>query len=112
MIEEIVIQYLNEHLDVSVFGEEQSDEIESYVVVDKTGGYEENYIAYGTIAVQSYASTKYNASKLNEQVKSAMRNIIELGSVSKVELNSDYNFTDTTKKKYRYQAVFNLTYFI
>lgn len=112
MIEEIVIQYLNEHLDVPTFGEEQEDDIATYVVVDKTGGYEENYIAYGTVAIQSYAETKYMASQLNEEVKRTMRNIIELGSVSKVELNSDYNYTDTTKKKYRYQAVFNLVYFI
>ena len=40
----------------------------------------------------------------------AMDNIISLDSISKSKLNSDYNFTDTTKKQYRYQAVYDLVY--
>lgn len=111
MIEEIVIKYLEDKLNLPVFGEEQTDEIEKYVVIEQTGGNEENFICYATIAIQSYADTKYNASKLNESVKNAMRNIVELNSVSKCSLNSDYNFTDTTKKKYRYQAVYDLVFF-
>ena len=46
----------------------------------------------------------------NENVET-MLDIDELDSISKCELNSDYNFTDTQQKKYRYQAVFNLTYY-
>ena len=40
-----------------------------------------------------------------------MRNIIELDNVSKAKLNSDYNYTDTAKKRYRYQAVYEVIYF-
>ena len=46
----------------------------------------------------------------NEKVKNAMNNIVVLGAIGSSDLNSDYNFTDTTKKKYRYQAVYDLTY--
>ena len=31
--------------------------------------------------------------------------------VASCRLNSDYNFTDTTKKQYRYQAVFDIVYY-
>ena len=52
----------------------------------------------------------YKAAELNEKVKAAMERLIELDSVSKCELNTDYNFTDTDKKQYRYQAVFDVVY--
>jgi hypothetical protein len=39
-----------------------------------------------------------------------MQGLIERDEVTKVTLNSNYNFTDTTTKEYRYQAVFDLYY--
>lgn len=110
IIEEIVRNYLNEELDVPVYMEKPEEKIESYVLIEKTGGSEENYICFATIAIQSYAESLYNAASLNEEVKKAMNNIIVLNEIGSSKLNSDYNYTDTTKKKYRYQAVFNLTY--
>ena len=111
MIEVIVLNYLMGNLDVPVFAEEQTDNYDSYVVVEKTGGTIENFISSATLVIQSYANTLYEAALLNEEVKKAMLNIVSLDSISKSKLNSDYNFTDTTKKKYRYQAVFDLVFF-
>ncbi len=48
---------------------------------------------------------------LNEEVKQAIEKMVELPSISRVELNSDYNFTDTETKRYRYQAVVDFIYF-
>lgn len=110
MIELIVKEYLENKLNVPVFFEEQTDPCDKYIVIDKTGSSEENFIYTATFALQSYANTKYESAVLNEDVKNAMKNIIELDSVSKSKLNSDYDFTDTTKKKYRYQAVYDLVY--
>lgn len=53
----------------------------------------------------------YLAAELNEKVKSAMDEIVELDEVTRCELNSDYNYTDTSRKKYRYQAVFDITHY-
>ena len=39
-----------------------------------------------------------------------MAGIVELPDVSRSALNSDYNYTDTDTKTYRYQAVYDLTY--
>ena len=53
----------------------------------------------------------YDAAALNEEVILAMQNLIEVDDVTHVELNSNYNYTDTTTKEYRYQAVFDITHY-
>lgn len=110
MIEKIVLDYLNSVLDVMVVLEKPEEEPEEYVLIEKTGSSYEDFINTSTIALQSYSSSLYKAATLNEKVKKAMNEIIVLDDISKSKLNSDYNFTDTTKKKYRYQAVYDLVY--
>jgi hypothetical protein len=82
-----------------------------FVIIDKTGSSVTNRITKANFAIQSYADSLYDAAALNEQVKAAMDSMLEMDTISKVELNSDYNFTDTDLKAYRYQAVFVLTYY-
>lgn len=72
----------------------------------------DNHITRSTFAIQSYAPSMYEAATMNEEIKAAMLNsLITLGSVAKVDLNSDYNYTDTTTKTYRYQAVFDIVHY-
>ena len=110
MIEKIVLDYLESKLDVDCYLEVPNDK-STFIVIEKTGGSDEDGIYGATIAVQSYATSLFNAASLNEQVKDAMKDIVELNEVSNCDLNSDYNFTDTQMKKYRYQAVFNLIHY-
>ena len=77
----------------------------------KTGGKERNHSGSATFAFQSYGPTMQKAAELNVKVKSAVKGLIELDSICGVHLNSDYNFTDTETKQYRYQAVFDINYF-
>lgn len=111
MIEKIVLDYLNEKLSVPAFTEKPDNEPSSYVLIEKTGGGEENYIESATIALQSYAGSLFLSASLNEEVKDAMRGIVELDTIASAKLLRDYNFTDTTKKKYRYQAIYSLVYY-
>ncbi len=111
MIEVIVLNYLNEKLNVKCYMEKPENPPESYVLIEKTGGTEKNMIQSATLAIQSYGKTLQKAAALNEEVKKALRDITDLDSVSKAERNSDYNFTDTSTKRYRYQAVYNFVYF-
>ena len=76
-----------------------------------SGGSYENCIKTAMIAVQSYAESMYEAARLNEDVKTAMLSMAALNDICKVNLNSDYNYTDTEQKKYRYQAIFDVTYY-
>ena len=111
MIEKIVLDYLNKTLKVPVYMEmPEMGQTERFVLIEKTGSRSENLINFATFAIQSYANSLYEAAKLNEVVKEAMNNIVSLDVVFGSELNTDYNFTDTTKKRYRYQAVYDLSY--
>lgn len=116
MIEKIVLDYLTTALDgVNVYIQEPESNpmpgSESFVVIEKTGSSYENRLFSATIAVQSFAPTLYEAAVLNEAVKAAMLDIITLDEVTRVDLNSDYNFTDETTKQPRYQAVFELVHY-
>lgn len=113
MIEKIVLDYLNNALPVPVWMEIPKGETlpEEYVLLEKTGSSIENYIHYSTLAIQSYADSMYAAAALNEAVKAAMDAIIILDAIGKSKLNSDYNFTDTETKEYRYQAVYDITHY-
>lgn len=111
MIEEIIRNYLTGAGVTAYMEIPEGGGTTPFIVIEKTGGGEENHIRSATVAIQSYADTLYGAAQLNEQVKALMDDIVLLPEISACELNSDYNFTDTTKKKYRYQAVFDLVYF-
>lgn len=110
MIEKIVKDYLKEALNVGTYLEVPQNE-STFLVVEKTGSSKDNHIFTATIAVQSCAPSLYEAAQLNESVKSAMEDIIELKEICNCDLNSDYNYTDTEMKVYRYQAVFDLTHY-
>lgn len=97
-------------MDVPVFAQRQNEEPDEFVVIEKTGSNEVDCIESATIAIQSYSDSLIHAITLNAKVKEAMRNITELANVSDCSLNSDYNYTDQTEKKYRYQAIFDITY--
>lgn len=113
MIEKIILDYLNDVLTPPVWmGIPKGEHIPAeYVLLEKTGSSVENYIHYASFAIQSYADSMYAAATLNEAVKEAMDEIITLDSIGKSKLNSDYNFTDTETKKYRYQAVYDITHY-
>lgn len=110
MIEKIIFNYLKKEIEVPVCIEEPREKLLKYVLIEKTGTSKENYINNATIAIKSYAESKFLAAELNEQVKAAMDNIVILDSIGRSQLNTDYDFTDTTKKQYRYQAIYDVTY--
>lgn len=111
MIEETVRTYLSEVLDCPVYADMPETLPERFVLVEKTGSGRENYISSATIAVQSYGKSLYEAAQLNEAVKTAMDEMIVLDSICRVDLNSDYPFNDTSNKRNRYQAVFDIVHY-
>lgn len=110
MIETIIYNWLKQQLDVPVYMEEPSEKPDTFVLIEKTGSSRDNWINHATFAVQSYAMSMYKAAKLNESVKKALDDIVQSDEVGASTLNSDYNFTDTATKRYRYQCVYDLTY--
>jgi hypothetical protein len=99
------------HLAVPSFFEKPTEPPAEFVLVEKTGGARKNYLDSGTFAFQSYADSMFAAAQLNESVKQVVNSLITLDEIAWVRLNTDYNFTDTTTKKYRYQAIFDIGYY-
>lgn len=111
-IEEFIIQYLSGALDVPVSGDVPDvGTIQRFVTVEKTGSRLSNHIYSPTLAIQSWAESRAEAIRLNEQVKAAMAAALELPEISRSALNSDYNFPDLVRKRPRYQAVYDLVYY-
>lgn len=110
MIELVVKEYLEKTLNLSVYFERPKNPPNRYVLLDKTGSGKENHICSAVFAVQSYAPSLLQAAELNEEVKAAMDNLVVLDNIGKSELNTDYPYTDTTRKEYRYQAIYEITY--
>lgn len=112
MIETTVLNYLNSRLTEPVYMEIPSGEPKPYVVIQKTGSSNKDWIRRATFAIQSYHNSMAEAAKLNEKVKELMDNMPNIeNSVTLAELDTDYNFTDTAKKGYRYQAVYNIFHY-
>lgn len=111
MIEKTILDYLDEHLSVPVYMEEPINKPASYVLIERTGSSESDLIESTTLALQSYGASLYDAAVLNMAVKARIKQAVELPTVSAVYINSDYNFTDTETKRYRYQCVAVVTHF-
>ena len=114
MIEQIVLEYLTEHIDVPVFmelpevpSEDYPTMPERFILLEKVGGGQTDYIDSGSIAVQSYSlNSLYEAAYLDEEMRAVMFGILERDDISEIRLASNYNHTDTRTKRYRYQSVF------
>lgn len=113
MIEAIIISYLASALgsDISVSGEVPRPMPETFVTVEKTGSSETNYIKRATLAIQSWAGSQAAAAALNEEVKTAMDAAVTLDSISRSHCETDYNYTNTSTDRNRYQAVYDLVYY-
>lgn len=111
MIELIVKDYLSKYLGIPIVFEHQKNLPKQYILIQKTSGKRENFLKESTIAIQSYAETLFESAKLNEKIKDLMYDLIMVDEVSKVNLNSDYNYTNLETKEYRYQAVFDIHYY-
>lgn len=117
MIEEIIRNFLAQRLDVPVRLSVPAPAPARFVVVEKTGSGYDDGLYSAVLAVQSYgpAATSHDgtldAAKLNELVKAAMQDADSLPQLARCELSTDYNFPDTTRKRPRYQAVFDVVHY-
>lgn len=111
MIEIIIRDYLASALAVPVYMEFPEDAPERFVVLKKGDTTRENRLDTAVFIPESYGSSMLEAAKLNRQVKEAMDELTELDEVSASDLAADYPAFDEKNKRYRYQAVYNVTYY-
>ncbi len=111
IIEKYICSYLNANSEAPAYCEVPEKAPERFFIIEKFGSGVEDLITSATVAVQSYAGTKLAAAQLNEDLKGLMEHLAEEPEISRCKLNSDYDHTDTGSKRYRYQAVFDITFF-
>lgn len=115
MVETIIKNFLSSKLSVPVLMEVPKNPASSFVLIEKTGSSRVNHIDSSIVTIQSYATSMYQAALLNDEVKhwmlDGLEGLITINEVASVILNSDYNFTDTSEKRYRYQALFEITHY-
>ena len=111
MIIKTLLDYLTENLEGIYVGMEAPEQLTDYVLIDQTGSAKTNHITTTTVAIQSYGASLYEAMLLNERVKDVMDGFLALNEVARVQLDTDYNFTDTETKQYRWQAVYQITHY-
>lgn len=112
MIELDIKKFIDDEFDYPAFMERPEKAIDTFFVIEKISGSRDEQIDFARVAVQTYAPSMFLAASLCEQLNDAMLNyFIALPNITKVELNSSYNYTDTTTKKYRYQSIFEIYYY-
>lgn len=113
VIEEIIKNFINRISDTPVFFEVPEKNIpEEFFLIEKTGSSMENHINSSTLTVKSYAGRLFRASVLNDYIKHELiYRFIQEPEIISVQLNTDYNLTDTAEKRYRYQAVFDIKHY-
>lgn len=111
MIEMIVKEHLESRLDAPVFFEFPEDPTDYFLVLKKDGNPRENLMDSAMLVVDSYGPSLLAAAMVNEAVKKALDDLALLPNISASRRAGDYPAFDTKNKRYRYQAVQNITYY-
>lgn len=112
ILESIVLNFLQARVTVPVYTILPANFEVPCIVVEKTAGGYSDTILSATLAVQCYGADLEGAAVLNDDIKWLLLNeFIQEAQVLGIELNSDYNFTDTTTEHFRYQAVYDVRYY-
>lgn len=82
------------------------------VVVSRLGGGNTNHLRTARIAIQTYGASLLDAAT---RCETALGYMLELPAddpcVTAVHIDTSYNWTDETTKRYRYQSVMYVTYY-
>ena len=111
MIGLLIMERLQPQLTVPVFFEFPQEPYESFVVLKIENNPRENLIDSALLVVDSYGPTQFAAAQLNETVKPLLDDLSLLPRISASKRGGDYPAFDSANKKYRYQAVQNITYY-
>lgn len=110
MIETIVRDHLTAAGFPSYMEVPENPEAE-YLLIEKTGSSKRNTIRSAAIAIQCVSrKSLFRAAQMCDQVIDVMEGLADEEEVFGCKLVSDYNYTNTETKEYRYQAIFTINY--
>lgn len=105
MIEETIYDYLKTRANEPCYLMRPKTVPDKYVLIEKTGSGIAEHLTQSTFAFQSYAPTLKEAADISAEIKSLIIGLVDRGDISKVSIQNEYNFTNTTTKEPRYQLV-------
>lgn len=110
MIETILRDYLVERADIEcpVYLDIPDKPASEYVSIQKMDAGKSNQIKAATFSIKASSTSKLKTAELSEVVKEAMEELGAGGLVFSVEMGGESDDTDTTKKKYRYETIWNI----
>lgn len=111
IIEQTIRDYLLTKLNnVPIEVIEPTNAPSKYIVIRVIDQGEEDYINAVTVEALCYGSSIYEASSLNEELKIAMHDIVELDSIFSCKLGGGGSDFNNSMKRLRYRSYFNLFY--
>lgn len=115
MIEQAVYDYLKSKIaEIPVLMEVPENMPDEFVTVEKTNSSTHNdFVRSATFAIQSWSkNSKLNAAQISRHVCKVMDKAADDADEYGILKSSggDYDFTDITTKRYRYQAVYTVIY--
>ena len=109
-IEETIITWLNSHLIIDAYADVPNPRPDSFITVERVGGgIDSVIISRPRVAIQCWSTSRAAAASLAYEVAEELKEMVCETDISKVEINSLYNFPDETGNNARYQLVVNLT---
>ncbi len=108
-IESKLITWLNSKLSADVYADVPSLRPASFLTVERVGGGTDSVvISRPRVAIQCWSTSRAEAAALAYLVESTLPELAGETDISKVEINSLYNFPDETGNTARYQIVVNI----
>lgn len=110
LIEKTIRDYLLEKIkNVPIEVQEPTGE-SKYIVFEVIDRGKEDHINAVTVEFYSYGKSKLEAAALDEELRTAMENIVELDSIFSSKLGGGRDDYNEELKKYRYRSYFNIFY--
>lgn len=102
---------------------EEYDRPEAYHIIELTGEDGYDHVWTASMTIQTYGRTLLEASKLAKELRNAIRYLNEYGldneelemypgygDVGGLYVDTQYNWTDESTKRYRYQTIIEVSY--
>ena len=109
-IEEFVIGYLGDVLNVNVSGSVPHPMPDRFVTVELTASSMNNLIPSARLSIECWGTSRADSAVLYQDVAAAMLAMTSDPDISRVEIETGYNNADLDTDRPRYDSTFNVVY--
>ena len=111
MVDVDILNRLNALLSLNVYMEKPKDAPEEFYVIQFVKGGNQHGLAEMSIIAQSYGKTMYRACDMNKDMEAALESLISEEYIRDISRNGSYPYNKPDTKQYRYQCLFDVSYY-